>query len=85
VFTLLFAMFGNLKDGLLVFSGIPFALDGRHRGAVAARHSDVDLGSGGLHCAVRRGGAQRAGDDLVHPQRCAKAGSRWTMPSEKAR
>jgi len=28
VFTLLFAMFGNLKDGLLVFSGIPFALTG---------------------------------------------------------
>ncbi|MFJ2988870.1 CusA/CzcA family heavy metal efflux RND transporter [Collimonas sp. NPDC087041] len=28
VLTLLFAMFGNLKDGLLVFSGIPFALTG---------------------------------------------------------
>jgi cobalt-zinc-cadmium resistance protein CzcA len=28
VFTLLFMMFGNIKDGLLVFSGIPFALTG---------------------------------------------------------
>ncbi len=28
VFVLLFMMFGNLKDGLLVFSGIPFALSG---------------------------------------------------------
>lgn len=28
VFTLLFAMFGNIKDGFLVFSGIPFALTG---------------------------------------------------------
>jgi cobalt-zinc-cadmium resistance protein CzcA len=28
VFILLFAMFGNIKDGLLVFSGIPFALTG---------------------------------------------------------
>lgn len=28
VMLLLFAMFGNLKDGLLVFSGIPFALSG---------------------------------------------------------
>ncbi|MHA4868464.1 efflux RND transporter permease subunit [Duganella sp. PWIR1] len=28
VMLLLFAMFGNLKDGLLVFSGIPFALTG---------------------------------------------------------
>ena len=28
VFMLLFAMFGNLKDGLLVFTGVPFALTG---------------------------------------------------------
>ena len=28
VFTLLLAMFGNLRDGLVVFSGIPFALTG---------------------------------------------------------
>ena len=28
VFTLLFTMFGNVKDGLLVFTGIPFALTG---------------------------------------------------------
>ena len=28
VFVLLFAMFGNARDGLLVFSGIPFALTG---------------------------------------------------------
>ena len=28
VFVLLFAMFGNVKDGLLVFTGIPFALTG---------------------------------------------------------
>jgi cobalt-zinc-cadmium resistance protein CzcA len=28
VFVLLFAMFGNLKDGFIVFTGIPFALTG---------------------------------------------------------
>ena len=28
VFTLLFVMFGNAKDGLLVFTGVPFALTG---------------------------------------------------------
>lgn len=28
VFVLLFAMFNNIKDGLLVFTGIPFALTG---------------------------------------------------------
>uniref|UniRef100_UPI00169142DD efflux RND transporter permease subunit n=1 Tax=Aromatoleum evansii TaxID=59406 RepID=UPI00169142DD len=28
VFTLLFTMFGNVKDGLIVFTGVPFALTG---------------------------------------------------------
>jgi cobalt-zinc-cadmium resistance protein CzcA len=28
VFTLLFVMFNNVRDGLLVFTGIPFALTG---------------------------------------------------------
>lgn len=40
VFTLLFAMFGNIKDGLLVFSGIPFALTG---GIVALWLRDIPL------------------------------------------
>jgi cobalt-zinc-cadmium resistance protein CzcA len=40
VFTLLFAMFGNLKDGLLVFTGIPFALTG---GIVALWLRDIPL------------------------------------------
>ncbi|QDF96992.1 CusA/CzcA family heavy metal efflux RND transporter [Azoarcus sp. DD4] len=40
VFTLLFAMFGNLKDGLLVFTGVPFALTG---GIVALWLRDIPL------------------------------------------
>ncbi|RBA23550.1 CusA/CzcA family heavy metal efflux RND transporter [Herminiimonas fonticola] len=40
VFILLFAMFGNLKDGLLVFSGIPFALTG---GIIALWLRDIPL------------------------------------------
>ncbi|UXH77391.1 CusA/CzcA family heavy metal efflux RND transporter [Roseateles amylovorans] len=40
VFTLLFVMFGNLKDGLLVFTGIPFALTG---GIVALWLRDIPL------------------------------------------
>ncbi|MFC5474145.1 CusA/CzcA family heavy metal efflux RND transporter [Paraherbaspirillum soli] len=40
VLTLLFAMFGNLKDGLLVFSGIPFALTG---GIVALWLRDIPM------------------------------------------
>jgi cobalt-zinc-cadmium resistance protein CzcA len=40
VFILLFAMFGNVKDGLLVFSGIPFALTG---GIVALWLRDIPL------------------------------------------
>ena len=38
VLVLLFMMFNNVKDGLLVFTGIPFALSGGHRCTVGARH-----------------------------------------------
>jgi cobalt-zinc-cadmium resistance protein CzcA len=40
VFSLLFAMFGNVKDGLLVFTGVPFALTG---GIVALWLRDIAL------------------------------------------
>lgn len=40
VLVLLFAMFGNLKDGLLVFTGIPFALTG---GIVALWLRDIPI------------------------------------------
>ena len=40
VFTLLFAMFGNARDGLVVFTGIPFALTG---GIVALWLRDIPL------------------------------------------
>ena len=40
VFVLLFAMFGNGKDGLLVFTGVPFALTG---GIVALWLRDIPL------------------------------------------
>jgi cobalt-zinc-cadmium resistance protein CzcA len=40
VFVLLFAMFGNVKDGLLVFTGVPFALTG---GIVALWARDIPL------------------------------------------
>ena len=40
VFVLLFAMFGNIKDGLLVFTGVPFALTG---GIVALWLRDIPL------------------------------------------
>ncbi len=40
VFMLLFAMFGNMRDGLLVFTGVPFALTG---GIVALWLRDIPL------------------------------------------
>jgi cobalt-zinc-cadmium resistance protein CzcA len=40
IFTLLFMLFGNVKDGLLVFSGIPFALTG---GLVALWLRDIPM------------------------------------------
>ena len=42
--------------------------DRRRDRAVAARYSAVDLGRRRLHRAVGRGGAQRPGDDRLHPQ-----------------
>ncbi|WP_288392712.1 CusA/CzcA family heavy metal efflux RND transporter [uncultured Herbaspirillum sp.] len=40
VFVLLFAMFGNVKDGMLVFTGIPFALTG---GILALAMRDIPM------------------------------------------
>jgi len=40
VFMLLFMMFGNVKDGLLVFTGVPFALTG---GVMALWLRDIPL------------------------------------------
>jgi cobalt-zinc-cadmium resistance protein CzcA len=40
VFMLLFAMFGNVKDGLIVFTGVPFALTG---GILALWLRDIPL------------------------------------------
>jgi cobalt-zinc-cadmium resistance protein CzcA len=40
VFVLLYAMFGNLRDGLLVFTGVPFALTG---GVAALWLRDIPL------------------------------------------
>ncbi len=37
-------------------------------GPAAARPAAVDLGGGGLHRPVRRGGAERGGDGQLHPQ-----------------
>ncbi len=57
VFLLLLAAMGSARDALLVFSAVPLALTGGIAGAVAARHAVLDLGSGRLHRAVRRGSA----------------------------
>ncbi|CAF0856079.1 unnamed protein product [Rotaria sp. Silwood1] len=62
--------------------GHPVRADRRHRGAVAAGHPHVHLGSSRLHCAIGRGGAERPGDDLVHPQP-ARAG-RWPSDGRAA-
>jgi hypothetical protein len=68
VFVLLFAMFGNAKDGLLVFTGIPFALTGGILALWLRDIPDVDFGGRGLHRAVRGGRAQWSCDDFLHPQ-----------------
>ncbi len=59
--------------------------DGRRAGALAARHAAVDLGGGGVYRAVWGGGAERAGDAVVHPHPAGGAASRWRRPSPTAR
>jgi Cu/Ag efflux pump CusA len=49
-------MFGNVKDGLLVFSGIPFALTGASW--LWLRDIPLSISAGRLH-RCRGGGAQR--------------------------
>ena len=68
IFALLFMAFGSAKDALIVFSGVPLALTGGVIALALRGHPAVDLGGRRLHRAVRRGGAQRAGDDRLHPQ-----------------
>lgn len=76
VFALLFVMFNYVKHGLLVFTGIPFALTCDIRSLDAWR-SHVALGRSWLHCARWRGRAERAGHDRVHhrPARSWEAAS----------
>ena len=72
VFVLLFAMFGNLKDGLLVFTGIPFALTG----GVLALWGTLDE----IHQAFIPGRSMEAGDalmDAVAGFLGALAATRW--------
>jgi cobalt-zinc-cadmium resistance protein CzcA len=74
VFTLLFMMFGNLKDGLLVFSGIPFALTG---GVIALWLRDIPMSISAacrVHRIVGRGGVERIGNDRVHSHICGRRG-----------
>jgi cobalt-zinc-cadmium resistance protein CzcA len=67
VMLLLFAMFGNLRDGLLVFSGIPFALTGG-LAALACAASRCRSRRRWAYRIVGRGGAERAGADFGDPQ-----------------
>ena len=71
IFGLLFMAFGSGEDALIVFTGVPLALTGGVLALLAARHSAVDLGRRRLHRAVRRRGAQRRRDAVVHPRAAA--------------
>jgi cobalt-zinc-cadmium resistance protein CzcA len=74
IFILLYTMFGNLRDGLLMFTGVPFALDRRHICFMAARHSIIHLSRGRIYCAIRRGGSEWSGDAGVYTRLREKEG-----------
>jgi Cu/Ag efflux pump CusA len=83
VLTLLFVMFGNLKDGLLVFTGIPFALTG---GIVALSLRGNPLSITAAQEAIQadrfiRWRSNRSGGSVSQPTPCAaKAGMNSAQP-----
>ena len=86
IFLLLFATFGSLRQALLVFANMPFALVG---GVLAlARHRRVPVGAGlgRLHRAARHRGAQRRGaGDLLQPAARRRAWRSTSVVREGAR
>ena len=65
VFVLLFMMFNTLRDGLVVFTGIPFALTGEflHSGSGTF---PLNFRWRRVHRVVGCGSTQRTGDDCFH-------------------
>ena len=67
IFILLYTMFGNFRDGLLMFTGVPFALSG---GVAALWLRDIPLvhfRRSGIYRSVRRGSAEWPGHAGVYP------------------
>jgi cobalt-zinc-cadmium resistance protein CzcA len=85
IFALLYATYGRALDALRVFTGVPFAAVGRHRGAVAPRDAVQRLGRRRLRRALGRRGARRHGAG-VRPFRAAvRAGRALSRPCAKRR
>jgi cobalt-zinc-cadmium resistance protein CzcA len=82
VFTLLFAMFGNVRDGLIVFTGIPFALTG---GIAALWLRGIPLSiSAAIGFIALCGVAVLNGLVMIPISAAARAGhGRWNRPSPK--
>ena len=66
IFVLLYVTFGNFPRQPAGVHRRADGADGRHPVPLAAGHRVVHLRGRGLHRALGRGRAQRAGDDLVH-------------------
>ena len=67
ILVLLYTMFGNFRDGLLMFTGVPFALSGGISGTVVARHSLVHFCRSGIYRFIRGGGIERSGHAGLYP------------------
>jgi cobalt-zinc-cadmium resistance protein CzcA len=84
VFVLLFAMFGNVRDGLIVFTGIPFALTG---GVLALWMRGIPLSIsaavGFIALSVWRCSTDWSCSRLS--ARCVRRADRSTMPCSTAR
>jgi hypothetical protein len=72
---LLFTALGNVKDALLVFSGVPLALTGGIA-ALWLREIDFHYDGSRLYRAVRHRRLKRFGDDLINNLRQSGTPSR---------
>ena len=57
IFILLFATFGSVKLGLLIFVSVPLGAIGRRAGALGAGDEFQHLGGGRVHRSLRRRGS----------------------------
>ncbi len=75
IFVLLYASFHSVRDALLIYSGVPFAIVGGVIGLGGARNAVFDFGRRRLRGPAGHCRAQRPGAGLLHQETAAPTGT----------